>query len=240
MDRHNLTAARWAAAKPADVRDTALTWLTSKALATLAVSLEGPLIRQVPQDLPAFLNWTTNTLDMRWGAERHQATRARFTPEEAAALIDAAGPLGMLRTASPALLHYDATVILGGTVTGNLLRVALTTRLLQEGIASGQIVALAAHRPLTAAEIAAAPRPVEETTEWQHLFRTVCDAFGTATAQIEGYHRRDFQTAIDLSANVTGGLLVRLMAAPTSDRTRRANTTDALMFLAQRIPANQR
>jgi hypothetical protein len=245
VDRHGLTAARWAAATPADVRNAALSWLTSKALAALAVSLGGPVIRQVPRDLPAFLIWTTSTLDLRRGAERHQAARARFTPADASALIDAAGPLGMLRSAAPASPRYDTTVILGGTVTGNLLRAALAARLPEEGVTPGQIVALAAHRPLTAAEIAAAPHPLGETTEWQHLFAVVCDAFGAPPAQPPGQHGLDFQTAIDLSADVTGHdravrRPVRLLAAPTSDRTRRANTADAFGFLARQIPAGQR
>lgn len=240
MDRDDLTAARWAAADPADVRDAALNWLTSEALAAVAMSLGGPLIRAVPQDLAAFLRWSAGILDNRRGTERHQAVRTRFPPGEAAALIDGAGRLGMLRTASPALLSYDATVILGGTVTGNLLRVSLAADLKREGVTPGQIVALAAHRPLTATEIAAAVHPVEETTEWQHLFGVVCDAFGAAPARAQGDRRQDFQTAIDLSADMPGGPPLRLLAAPTSDPARRANTADAVMFLAQRIPAGQR
>lgn len=152
------------------------------------------VIRRVPQDLPAFLNWTTDTLDTRRGAERHQAAAAGFGPAAAAALIDAAGPLGLLETAPPALPGYDATVVLGGTVTGNRLRVALAASLPLAGVAPGLVVALAAHRPLTVAEIsAAAPHPVDDTTEWQHLFRTACDAFGAAAPLARHRRASDFQ-----------------------------------------------
>jgi hypothetical protein len=240
MDSDDLTVARWAAHNRADVRDAALSWLTSEALAAVATSLGGPVIRAVPQDLAAFLRWSTSTLDKRRGTERHQVVRIQFTSGEAAALIDAAGRLGMIRTASPALPGYDATVILGGTVTGNLLRVSLAAGLKREGVTPGQIVALAAHRPLTATEIAAAPHPIGETTEWQHLFRTACDAFGAVPAQAQGDHSQDFRTAIDLPADMPGGPPLRLMAAPTSDPARRANTADAVMFLTQRILASQR
>lgn len=239
MDRDDLTAP-WAAAQPADVRAAAVSWLTSAALEAVAISLRGPLIRSVPEDLAAFLRWSNTTLDMRRGTERHEVDRARFTPAEAAALIDAAGPLGMIRTPSPALPEYNATVILGGTVTGNLLRVSLAAHLHREGVTPGQMVALAAHRPLTATEITAVPHPADETTEWQHLFRTAGEAFGAAPARTQGQHRQDFQTAIDLSADIPGGPPLRLMAAPASDPARRANTADAIAFLARRIPADQR
>ncbi|HXP18714.1 MAG TPA: hypothetical protein VN840_03600 [Streptosporangiaceae bacterium] len=237
-----MTAARWAAASIVDVREAAARWLTSDALATVAASLGGPVIVRVPQDLPAFLNWTTDTLDTRRGAERHQAA-AGFGPAAAAALIGAAGPLGLLETAPPALPGYDVTVVLGGTVTGNRLRVALAASLPPAGVAPGLVVALAAHRPLTVAEIsAAAPHPVGETTEWQHLFRTACDAFGAAAAPPTGHRRAsDYQTAIDWPAEgANGEVSLRLMAAPTTDPSRRANTADALDFLAQRIPVEHR
>jgi hypothetical protein len=43
-----------------------------------------------------------------------------------------------------------------------------------------------------------------------------------------------------MSADMPSGPLLRLVAAPTSDPARRADTADAVMFLAQRIPASQR
>jgi hypothetical protein len=224
------------------VRDAATGWLTSDSLAALAASLGGPLIRQVPRDLPAFLDWTADALDTRRGAERHQAAAAEFSPGSAAALISAAGPLGLLRTAPPVLPWYDVTVVLGGTVTGNLLRVALAASLPSAGVRLGLVAALAAHRPLTATEIAAAPHPVDETTEWQHLFHTICDAFGVATLhQTRHRCRSDFQTAIDQATRgANRELPLRLMAAPTTDPSRRANTADAIAFLAQRIIPEQR
>ncbi len=242
MDSHDLIAAPWVAASPADVRDAAVGWLTSEALATLAASLGGPLIGQVPRDLSALLTWTASALDTRRGDERYQAAAAHVSTETAAALIRAAGPLGLIRTAPPVLPGYDVTVVLGGTVTGNSLRVALAARLPSAGATLGQMVALAAHRPLTGEEISAAPRAVAETTEWEHLFRTICDAFGV-TSLDRSRHRwpSDFQTAIDqATADTKGELPLRLMSAPTSDPSRRANTADAFAFLARRIPAEQR
>lgn len=242
MDDHDLIAAPWAAASPADVRDAAAKWLTSDTMATVTASLGGPLIRQIPRDLPTFLNWTTGVLDTRRGIERHQAPAASFSPAVVAALISAAGPLGLLRTAPPALPAYDATVVLGGTVTGNILRTSLAASLPSAGVKLGLVVALAAHRPLTSAEISAVRHSVGETTECQHLFRTICQAFAvTSPDQTRNCSAGDFQTAIDQAVGTGNGeLQLRLMAAPTTDPSRRANTADALAFLARRIPAEQR
>jgi hypothetical protein len=95
---------------------------------------------------------------------------------------------------------------------------------------------------LTTAEISAASDPVEETTEWQHLFRAVCDAFGVTTrCQTLRRYPSAFHTTVDQILSDAGGEYpLRLMAAPTTDPSRRANTADAFAFFAQRIPAEQR
>lgn len=237
MDNDHLSRTAWVATRPADVAAIARDTLTSPALSALVGHLGGPVIRDVPDDLEAFLEWSRHALDTRGGAERDQAPAARFSASAYALFLAAARELGMLTTPAPALGEYDLTAILGGTVIGNHLRVTLTADLDRRGTALGTLVGLTAHRPLTAQEQARAEAEAE-TSEWQNLLREMTEAFGPpaprppATADPPA----TFQAALDREFATRDGGAFRILVAPSPEPGRRANTGDSVTYLARQVP----
>jgi len=180
------------------------------ALSNLIRTLEGPSIALDGAALRKLTTWATDSFDSRQGFERHDAPPSTLNPSTVDALISAAGPLGLLRTTSPAHRDYDLTVVLGGTVLGNRLRVDLTHRLTQTHDL-GLIIGLAADRPLTASELVADPAGVSDRTEAAHLQRLLAERIplkSPATAPLEadertlrapdrGGRRADTRTAVE-------------------------------------------
>lgn len=223
------------AANPVDVLRTAARWLESAALQRLTAALGGP--SPAAQDLGALVRWSATILDTRRGAERRDAVPTTWTTDQIRALLSAAGPLGLLETAEPCRPSYDITILAGGATTGNRLRTALARDLLSRGVDLGILVAVTAERVLSDHEHATDPDSVADRTEWSNLLRYLADAFGplrvgAATTGSTAWQDQEFDTA--------AGRNLRLLVAPSSSAHRRANTSDGLTFLLERIPPAQR
>jgi hypothetical protein len=199
-------------------------WLLSPAFSALVDRLGGPGVTDPDRDLPALLAWSAATLDTRAGKERHDAPLAALSSTQIAALIDAAGPLGLLRTHPPRLPGYDITVILGGTVIGNELRVRLVQSIVAAGTRLGTLVALTAERPLSPAEGPSAGY----RNEAEHLIALLTDAFGGAS-----YGQ-------DRTGEQSGPVDIQVLIARPSRPGRRANTSDAVAELSRRMPPADR
>lgn len=242
MSSDDLISPAWLAAQPSDVLTAAAQWLTTPALSALSGALGGPAIQEVPEDLAALAQWSRRVLDARGGAERHEAP-ARSLPENAIRLLLNAGhDLGLLATHAPALSAYDLTIILGGTTTGNRLRVALASEAAQHGTNLGVIAGLAAHRLLGTTERIAEQIPQAESTEWQNLLREISVAFCLDMAGPPEPEEApgDFLTALDKKVNNPAGREIRILVAPSRDPKRRADTRDAVDYLINRIPIARR
>ncbi len=100
----------WTARDRAQVAARARAWLTSDALRELIAHLAGPS----PLDLRALQRWSAAHLDTRRGTERRHAAAVTWSEEWVDALIAAAGPLGLLRTPSPACPRYDVVLCSAG------------------------------------------------------------------------------------------------------------------------------
>jgi hypothetical protein len=224
----------WSASTTSDALDIGCAWLTSPALSRLLHALGGPVVRDCRQDLLALVEWSADVLDTRRGSERQAAAPVALRDSHIAALVDAAGPLGMLNTPPPSLPRYDITIVLGGTTTGNDLRARFAAALAVDGIGVGQVVGLAAERALMNDEREA----TGYRTESEHLDSVLGAVFGQDVASplhaADGKLERQSET-VELER--WGH---RLLTAPSSRPERRTDTTDAIRYLADHVPPSER
>lgn len=228
----------WVCGNQVDVLNTAARWLESAALQRLTAALGGP--SPATQDRETLVKWSARILDTRRGAERRDAIPTTWTTDQVRGLLSAAGPLGLLETAAPCRASYEVTVLLGGATTGNRLRTALARDLASRGVDLGMLVAVTAERALSDHEHASDPDSVADRTEWANLLRYLADAFGplqpgaatTGGTGSAAWQDHEFDTAM--------GTNLRVLVAPSSSAHRRANTSDGLTFLLDRIPLAQR
>jgi hypothetical protein len=223
----------WVAADLAQVASRSRAWLSSEPLRELVVDLGGPAPDLADPD--ALRRWSAATLDTRAGAERRAAAAVTWDPNRLGALIAAAGPLGLLRTAAPLHTRYDAAIMLGGTTTGNRLRVELTADLLRAGIEFTQVVALTAERSLSEHERDSEPDSADEATEWRNLLRYLDQHLGGLTQTHRASSGDGHQRWRDEHYKAPDHRAVRLLVAPSSIPQRRATSADAIAFFAEHI-----
>ena len=215
-----MTLAPWAAQRRADVVARAQAWSGSADLRRLVRALGGP----TNTTLGAMARWSAATLDTRRGAERHDAGPVGWSDEQVNAVLTAAAPLGLLETASPQQPAYDATLLLGGTTTGNRLRTQLAAGVAAKGVEIGLLAVLTTDRPIGAREHESDPDSRQDATEWQHLLRMVDKEFGP----LEHGAREGELRAPD-------GRRVRLLIAPGAGPATRATTADAIRFFLDHV-----
>jgi hypothetical protein len=219
----------WAAAHLDDVRVRARQWIESPVLDALVRALGGPPGATI-DDL---LAWTTQTFDTRAGGERRDAEPVSWSSEIVDALVQAAGPLGLLATAGPELPAYDGVLVLGGATTGNELRTALVKDLVDGGLRIGEICGLAAHRAFSPSERDEVLVQGGVDTEWKHLLRCLDAAFGPLEAEGARAGGVGAQAWLDHRYRGAGGQALRLVVAPSASSSR-ANTSDAVAFFLER------
>lgn len=201
-------------------------WLSTPELRRLVRAFEPG----TAQRLEAFTAVSRRHLDTRGGRERQQSTPVVWTPRQIDATLEAAGPLGLRRTPLPSLRRYDHTLVLGGTVEGNVRRAALLVELLDVGLEPGRILAVGTQRPLMSWEATLLGEATEVHTELGHLQHVVAQALGS------GSHR-DQPTGDSLSAGLDDDThghrrQARVVDAPSSRPGRRADTLDAVRHAA--------
>ncbi|MGH3867486.1 MAG: hypothetical protein ACRDQ4_15365 [Pseudonocardiaceae bacterium] len=228
----------WISGNQLDVLRTAAGWLESADLQRLTAALGGP--SWATQDREALLTWSASTLDTRRGAERWDAISTTWTTEQIRGLLSAAGPLGLLHTAAPSRASYATTVLLGGATTGNRLRTALARDLESRGVDLGTLVAVTAERALSDHEHVSDPDSMADRTEWANLLRYLADAFGPLQAGAVTTGGTGSAAWQDHQLNTAVGRNLRVLVAPSRSAHRRANTSDGLAFLLDRIPLVRR
>jgi hypothetical protein len=221
----------WTASTPADVVELAGHWMRSQPLRALLRALHGPSPAANPT---ALLQWSNEHLDTRGGVERHEADPTTWTPAWIHAILAAAGPLGLLETARPSRRDYGALLLLGGTVTGNRLRTALTARILASSVRPSTLAVISADRPLTEQEREGDPPPT--ATEWQDALQHVDDALGPLRQEHEQTGGSGPRSWRDLSLSRAGLPPVRVLVAPATREHSRATTADGIQFALERMP----
>jgi hypothetical protein len=224
---------------PDELRHRAWQWVSSDALRAVLDAFGAEA--EDPGNLSKLREWSTQHLDSRAGGERHEARPAEYTPEQIRTLHQAAGPLGLLRTAAPSEAAYDLTIVLGGTVTGNEVRVGFTFSLSNPGFDSGKLVGTAGHRQLSSSErrlaLDAGAVPPAQQDEYEHL-AWVLHRFSSAekrrVLRSEGEPASFNSWQIEVLER-DGQAVAYLVRAPSRRAGRRADTFDAVLFARRNL-----
>jgi hypothetical protein len=222
----------WSAVRQADVERMAREWLASPQLRAVASEMDGAADGEL--DPTALARWSAEILDTRGGSERREAPPIESPPARAAALLELAKCWGMLETRGPQRDTYEATILLGGTTTGNRLRTELARRCAREGTKLGVLVAASAERRISDSERRSDPDAVGESGEWENLLRNVTEIFGPLSPGVEETGGAGTSAWKDASFS-SPGPEIRLLVAPPREGRARANTSDVLSFLQDRL-----
>ncbi|QLQ34964.1 hypothetical protein [Micromonospora robiginosa] len=167
--------------------------------------------------------------DFRRGGERATARPREFPADVADRVRAAAGALGLRHRATPSRDRYDHVLIHGGLVRSCLLRAGYAATLLDRHVTGGTVCGLGSIRPTTAPEraVAAGHGAGDCPTEFAAMDVAVQAAF-------PGLRRLgDLDTAALIhDYQAPGGRRLTVLAAPSSDPARRANTADTCAFWA--------
>ncbi|HEY2577660.1 MAG TPA: hypothetical protein VGI74_15240 [Streptosporangiaceae bacterium] len=224
---------------PDELRHRAWQWVNSDALRAVLDAFGAEA--EGPGNLPKLLEWSAQHLDTRAGGERHEARPAEYTPEQIRTLRQAAGPLGLLRTAAPSQVAYDLTIVLGGTVTGNEVRVGFTFSLSNPGFDFGELVGVGGHRQLSSPERRLAlddgAVPPAQQDEYEHL-AWVLHRFSSAdkrrVLRSEGEPSTFSSWQIEVLEQDRRAVAY-LARAPSRRPGRRADTLDAVLFARKHL-----
>lgn len=155
----------WVAINPDDVSHLARRWIQSSLLNTLVTTLGGP----PSGTIEALLAWTSLPLDTRAGENGEILSPLSGVRKPSMRSSKRQVHSGSSPTAQPQLGAYDNVLLLGGTTSGNQLRTALISDLLDRGLRVGEVYGLTAHRRLSASERDEVAATEGAKTEWKHL-----------------------------------------------------------------------
>lgn len=224
---------------PDELRHRAWQWVSSDALRAVLDAFGAEA--EGPGDVPKLRAWSAQHLDSRAGRERHEARPAQYTSEQIRTLHEAAGPLGLLRTAPPSEAAYDLTIVLGGTVTGNEVRVGFTLNLSNSGLEFGKLVGAGGHRQLSSPEgrlaldagaVASAQRDEYEHLAW--ILHHFSSAERRRVLRSEGESASFNSWQIEVLER-DGQAVAYLVRAPSRRAGRRADTLDAVLFARRHL-----
>lgn len=178
--------------------------------------------------------------DFRGGKERNLAETARFADEHEGLIFAAAGALGLVGSRPPRHKAYDHMIVLGGLVRACILRPRLAAELISGGLTVGTITAIGAFRPLGGDEhdlAEGAGLPGAET-EFDAMDAGTRKAFALETAEQESGERHPENANLSWLVRTyqsPAGTAVVVVAAPTTDPSRRANTPDSYRYWAETV-----
>jgi len=211
----------------ADVREFIAEWIETPALRKL-VELEGGSwpsggLKERVEALHRF----SERWDFRGGVERLEIDTSEGAPETEQ-ILAAGAELGLTLAEPPRNESYDHALVLGGTVLASIYRLRRLYELRDSGTGMDHIAVLTALREVSDAEL----ELVAERAEIAGLakgVRTEFDAMTAATAafghgQAEVEHKPNRNPHLASALARVGDALV--LAAPSGDPGRRANTRD--------------
>ncbi|MCZ7438693.1 hypothetical protein O7598_19940 [Micromonospora sp. WMMC241] len=165
--------------------------------------------------------------DFRRGGERATALRREFPADVTERVRAAAGALGLRHRDTPSRDRYDHVLIHGGLFRSCLLRARYAATLLDRHLTGGTVCGLGSVRPTSEPERAlAAERGADDCpTEFAAMDFAVRSAFPDLRRLArDSSLRHDYETP--------DGRRLSVLAAPSSDPARRANTADTCAFWA--------
>ena len=174
--------------------------------------------------------------DFRGGAERLDIA-SDPSQQNSGLLLASAAELGLTIAEPPSESHYDHALVLGGTALANIYRLRRLYELRESGLDVGHVAVLTALRQVGDSELELVrARPdvaslVEEVdTEFDVMFVSTA-AFSNSTAHVE--HTPNANPHLASAMAQVGDATV--LAAPSGDPDRRANTRDNYDVYASKI-----
>ena len=219
-------------------------WTGSRALVDLVAEFGdlnfAPLtLAQRLQALEEFsIRW-----DYRGGQERNLATQSHFSDDLARGIQSAARALGLIDEGKAHHAAYDHLIILGGLARACIVRPRFA-KLVVDGLEVGEITAIGAFRPLGGDEpgIVQASGLDEFDDEFSILDAGLRRAFRIDEPGVDEKFESDVPNQSWLSREYIheNGRRYRVIAAPSTDPSRRANTPDSYKFFAESMASLQR
>ena len=201
-------------------------WLEQPALRSIVEREGGSWPTGDPLERAEALHAFSERWDRRGGRERLEAVAGEV--HDAEALFPPAAELGLTTATQPLAAHYDHALVLGGTALANINRVRRLFELRASGVAIAHPVALTALREIADGELnlVRAREDVVDMfqdgdTEFDVMTRAVSH-FSGETAHVTRVAHANANLA---SAEATVGDTL-VVAAPSADPRRRANTRD--------------
>ncbi|GAA2523103.1 hypothetical protein [Winogradskya humida] len=219
-------------ADPSEMAGAVAAWAASPAMRALVAEFghtapfDGP-VAELLDDLERF---SGRRWDYRNGLERQQAVGESFLPSADALIRSAAASLGLAGRHSPPLRKYDHVLVLGGTVRTMVARAEFAARLLRDGVSVSSVVGLGSMRPLNASTDDIRDFGLRDgLTEGDAVDEGLRRAFGlSASPSI-----RDGVNAVEqpwwIRTYAAASTPIHVLAAPSTDPGRRANTVDTLI-----------
>ncbi len=202
-------------------------WAASPAIAELVAAFGGEVPAARPLDwLDAF---SAEHWDFRGGRERNLARPAELTAAQASAVQSVAEELGLSGRETLPRAEYDAVLMTGGMVRAEVVKPRHVAALLEAGLRAREVVFLGAARPFGGDELALAQSlGIAAHDEVSAMIAGMERAFGPLGEPV-------VSTGDGWSVHRWGRFQV--VAAPSSESSRRANTADTFRFwAAQRTP----
>ncbi|MES2169726.1 MAG: hypothetical protein V4479_03240 [Actinomycetota bacterium] len=179
--------------------------------------------------LPWLDDFSAAQWDFRAGRERNLADRARLTDRQQALVLDLAPELGLSGHASPSHTHYDAILMTGGMIRAGIVKPRHVAALLENGITADSVVFLGGFRPFAGDELDLAEAlGIRGGDEFAAMVAGMELAFGPLG---------DAVVAGDARWREVAWGAFSVLAAPSSDPARRANSRDTFRFWAERTDA---
>ena len=220
------------------VRDFIAQWIDQPALRQIVEAEGGEWPAGSLVERVTALHKFSERWDRRAGGERLEIDRSTDNTVDSAIVLATADALGLSRSAPPSRPRYDHGLALGGTALASALRVKHLYSLRRNGVSFGAIGMLTALREVSDEERAfLRDDPLREsliccTTEFDVMV-AAAEFFSETTARIE----KKIETNPHASSARAYLDHAEVLAAPSSDSSRRANTFDNYAVYRDRLRA---
>ncbi|HEY8913203.1 hypothetical protein [Lacisediminihabitans sp.] len=173
--------------------------------------------------------------DFRAGRERNLAEKVTLTPEQDALILSRARALGLAGREQPSLPRYDTVLMTGGMIRAGIVKPRFVAELLERGLEARRVVFLGGFRAFVGDELELATA----------LGLRVGDEFAAMVAGMElafgPLGEPEVAERMTDNPNLswreyswsTPSARLSVIAAPSADPTRRANSVDTYRFWAR-------
>jgi hypothetical protein len=210
-------------------------WASSEAMTRLVAAFGGTPAGSGSDLLSYLEDFSAQHWDFRAGAERNLSAAPHFSSAQVTEVERASRALGLASDDAPSRRRYDTVLMTGGMVRAGIVKPRFVRDLLRGGLDATSVVFVGAFRPFAGDEApTAAKLGVSGANEVDAMVAGMRAAFGPLGKPevVESVADSPFLSWRQLSWQ-RGEVTLRVVAAPSSDSSRRANTADTFRFWAE-------